>query len=565
MFLRARNFVQNTSERVRRRALQAQQLCVFVLTGVAAHDHAGPAVVVSYLVAALAALLSGLAYCEFVVDQPVAGGAFNMVSSTFGELAGWVVACNMILEYTLSVAAVARGFRAYGATLLGLSPDAGLLHAGPLQLDFSALALVLALSAMLAASTADSAAFNAVVTGMNLVVIAYILCAGLPFGRLENLAPFAPSGARGVFGAASVVFFAFIGFDTVACAAEETRNPARDLPIGIVGSLLACSVLYAGLALTLCLMVPAPDIDMSAPFSTAFLAMVRPDSGAVRRLFLVTSARFVSFGAVTGIVTSLLVSLLGQARIYVVLGREGLLPPSLAELHTRRATPVRATWLTGASAGALALVADLETLATMVSVGALFVFLCVSAGVLWRRYRAPAPASCGVLAAQLISICVLSLGTSLAFTLGAPPWAIAGLAGAWLAAVGGLALRPVHFRPEKFRMPLSPLTPSAAILATVHLLGSLGWPAYARFGGWMVLSVVVYCCYSVHGADAHQRELAQAQRSSASEEDGDDEAARMNTAPRSDALELAATKRPRAPPQDPPGGLGTYAVADSED
>ncbi|KAK9811336.1 hypothetical protein WJX72_002052 [[Myrmecia] bisecta] len=479
---------------------------VFVLTGVAAAEHAGPAVVVSFLVAAFAALLSALSYTEFVVDLPIAGSAFNYISLTFGELAAWVVACNLILEYTLSAAAVARGFSAYMATLLGLHPTDVLIPLGIVKLDIMAFCVTALLAILLAKGTQESSRFNMVVSGSNLLVILFVICAAAPFAHTENLHPFAPFGVRGIFTAASVVFFSFIGFDTVATCAEETRNPAVDLPIGVIGSLLICAAFYVLMCLAICLMMPYSQIDINAPFSTAFLDIQSAADSTAKRGLLNFSARFVSFGAVTGIITSLLGTLIGQARIYVVLGRDCLLPPWLAVIHGERGTPVNATLLTGVTAGLLALLVDLEALAELVSIGTLFVFCMVSAGGLWRRYYAPGATRLAPLALALLSVVGLSIALSASYTFEAPVPVLVVFAVLWLLAAASLAFLPVAFVPTKFAVPLTPFTPALGILATIHLIGSLGWPAYVRFVVWLVVSLVVYALYSVHKAEERDRE-----------------------------------------------------------
>ncbi|KXZ55291.1 hypothetical protein GPECTOR_3g427 [Gonium pectorale] len=297
---------------------------VFVLTGVAARKYAGPAVVLSYALSALTAMLTAFCYAEYAAELPVAGGAFNYVSMTFGEFAAWVTACDLVLEYTLSAAAVAKGFTAYTAALLGVNVKYLRLQASVLTLDVPAAGAVVLMSLILMRSTADSALFNILVTGLNLLLILFVLGAGFPFAKEENYHPFAPFGMRGVFTGASVVFFSFIGFDTVATAAEEVTNPGRDLPIGIVGSLSICTVLYVLMCLAITGMQSYSVIDLDAPFAAAFTAV---GQGWAQRV--------VAAGALTGIITSLLGSLLGQARIYVTLGRQALAPAWLTTCVTQ--------------------------------------------------------------------------------------------------------------------------------------------------------------------------------------------------------------------------------------
>ena len=426
---------------------------MFVLTGVAANTLAGPAVVVSFLLAATCALLAALSYSEFATSLPVAGGAFNYVSVTFGELAAWLCAWNMCLETTLSAAAVARGFTSYTATLFGLSASALQIKAGPLELDPLATGLIALMSLLLAKGTKESSMFNigewrggcscsslaahspcpppppflvvvAVVSGLNIASIVFVLVVGFPRADPANLSPFAPYGARGTFNAAAVVFFSFVGFDYVANAAEEAHNPSRDLPIGIVGSLGGRAAAPAAPAmpcpaepLRFCPSLPRhrhaavlpdgpghrphgallPDrhpspVQRRVPARRHGLGGAHRVGGRGDRCVRVRHPRTTAPQASTpqhtntrlGIVTSCMTGLLGQARLLVVLGRERLLPAWLAEVSPRFGTPVKATLVSGGVAGVLALLLDIEVLADLVSIGTLFVFFAVCAAVVFR-------------------------------------------------------------------------------------------------------------------------------------------------------------------------------------
>ncbi|EFN50706.1 hypothetical protein CHLNCDRAFT_7483, partial [Chlorella variabilis] len=459
---------------------------VFVLSGVAANELAGPAVIVSYLVAGVAALLSALCYAEMAVSLPIAGGAFNYICITFGELAAWTVAWNMCLEITLSAAAVARGFASYLATLFGLAPSALRVSVGPVQLDPAAVLLIALLTAILIKGTRESSLFNIVVSALNLASIMFVLCAGFPKAQPSNLYDhgFAPYGATGVLSGAAVVFFAFI----VANAAEEAKDPAADIPMGIVGSLGIATLLYVLMALCIVMMVPYQQIDVNAPFSAAFLAHS-----------MTWAARVVSLGAVLGIVTSVMTGLLGQSRLLVVLGRERLLPARLAAISERTGTPIQATLLTGAMAAALAFVLDIGVLAELVSIGTLYVFFTVCAGVLYMRFHQRDSGSSPVpVLAALAGLVVTALGFSLSFTFSAPWAAVAAFLGLFLAIMASLKLLPVQHVPQRFQVPLFPFTPALGILFTIYLVCSLGWPAYVRFGAWMVAGLAVYALYGVH-------------------------------------------------------------------
>ncbi|GIL65842.1 hypothetical protein Vafri_19483 [Volvox africanus] len=289
---------------------------------------------------------------------------------------------------------------------------------------------------------------------------------------------------------ASVVFFSFIGFDTVATAAEEVKNPGRDLPIGIVGSLSICTVLYVAMCLVITGMEKFTTIDLDAPFAVAF-----------SKVGMGWAQRVVAAGALTGIITSLLGSLLGQARIYVTLGRQALAPAWLARVHPVRGTPVNATIVTMFTAGFLALFIEIELLAELVSIGTLVVFCSVCSGVLFRRYHVHGSGeSLQPLAWRLGCVVLFSVGFSVSYTEKAHisvPFIFLGL---WLIVTASFLMLPVRYTPQVFRCPGSPFIPSLGMLATLHLIGSLGWPAYVRWIVWFILGTIVYLSYGVHKA-----------------------------------------------------------------
>ena len=323
--------------------------------------------------------------------------------------------------------------------------------------------------------------------------------AGVPFASASNLVPFVTHGAHGIFAAASIVFFTFVGFDVIACAAEETRDPSTDLPVAIMGCLAIAAILYAALALTLCAMVPTPLIDGGAPFPAAFLQHITAASSRVQRGFLIASSRIVSFGALLGIVAALLVTIMGQARVYVVLGRERLLPAWLAGV-TPRGTPARATWITGVTSAVLALLVDLDDLASLVSIGTLFILLCVSAGVLKRRHTPPGGGWAA--AAALVVLTILCVLLSCAITYRVHPGLSAATAAAWGACVAWMWWwLPNAYNPAGFKVWLSPFTPALSMFANIHLIGSLGANAFIRFIILLVAAIAVYALYGVHSAD----------------------------------------------------------------
>ena len=500
---------------------------VFVLTGAAAHDHAGPAVVVSYVLASLTSMVTALCYVEFAVECPVAGSAYNFVAQAFGEFAGYVAGCNLGLELTISAAAVARGWTSYVCTLFRADPDALRVRLGGILLDVPAALLVAAVTVMLARGMRNTARFNAAVTVVSLLVIGFVIVFGFAEVEPRNWSPFAPNGLPGVFSGAGVVFFSFVGFDTVATCAEETKNPGRDLPVGIMGSLGICAGLYALMSLVITGMVPTPEIDVQAPFAAAFR-----DKG------LGWAESVISLGAVAAITTALLSSLMGQPRVYMVMARDGLLPAWIARVHERFGTPLNASAFTGVTTGALALLVDIETLAQLVSIGTLFVFGSVCAGLLARRHtpedgsgRAPA---LWRLAALLVS-CVGVSASYRAMTLergtrgegagaggggegdegafsedsehgseasshaAASACLALAFVGVFASTASFLSL-PRHNAPKRgFETPFVPYLPALGVLATTHLVASLPPAAWIRFLAYFVFTSALYVAYGVAG------------------------------------------------------------------
>ena len=352
---------------------------IFVLTGVIARDTAGPAVVLSYGIAAVAALLSAFAYSEMAVCFPSAGGAYAFASGTFGELVAWTVGADLTLEYALSAAAVARGLTSYAAALFGASAAASLRFPTAVRavtVDPVAGAAVVAACALLAFGVREASWANTAITVAHVALLLFVIGYGLSFFSPANLVPFAPFGAPGVIRGASICFFSFVGVDSVANAAEECRDPNRDLPAGMVGGISVATVLYLLMSLTLVGMLPYATIDPDAPFAVAFSQRgIKWANGVV------------AAGALMGIVTSIVVSLYSQTRLLMVLGRERLLPPAFGRVSARTQTPVVATAVTAMGAGLLALLFDLDVLSELVSLGTLAVYALVCMAVLVRRYR----------------------------------------------------------------------------------------------------------------------------------------------------------------------------------
>ena len=374
---------------------------IFVFTGMAASRHAGPALVLSMLIAALACALAGLCYAELASMIPVAGSAYTYAYATAGEIFAWIIGWDLILEYALSGATVAVGWSGYCVSFLrdlGLhlppaltaAPGAaaqtaeGATVAGVFNLP--AAIIVLLVSALLAAGVRESANTNAVLVVLKVGVLLVFVAAGAAYVRRDHLTPFIPPnlGEFGVFGwsgvlrGAAIMFFAYIGFDAVSTAAQEARNPGRDLPIGILGSLAICTVLYVLVAGVLIGIVPYQRLDVPDPLAVGI--------DATGLLWL---SPVVKISALFGLFSTMLVQLLGQTRIFYSMSRDGLLPPLFSRVHPRWKTPHVSTFLTGAVVAVAAGVLPIRVLGELVSIGTLMAFVLACVGVLILRRTRP--------------------------------------------------------------------------------------------------------------------------------------------------------------------------------
>ncbi|WP_433336354.1 amino acid permease [Spirillospora sp. CA-294931] len=434
---------------------------IFVLTGQVAKDKAGPAVALSFILAAVVCGLAALCYAEFSSTVPVAGSAYTFSYATLGELPAWIIGWDLILELALGAAVVSVGWSGYLASLLdsgGITLPAEISHPPGEEggvVNIPAIVLVLAVTALLVAGVKVSSRVNAVVLTIKLAVVFLVIIAGLFFIKGDNYTPFIPPqkstpevegaaaplmqvlfgitpvsfGWLGIFAAISIVFFAYIGFDIVATAAEEARDPQRDLPIGLIGSLIITALLYAAVSLVVVGMQNYTELSEAAPLADAFKAVGHPGFATV-----------ISFGAVAGLTTVVLILLLGQSRVFFSMSRDGLLPAWLAAVHPRFGTPYRSTIMMGAIVACLAGFIPLAKLAELVNIGTLFAFLVVSIGVMVLRRTRPD-------------------------------------------------------LPRAFRTPLMPLTPILSVLACLFVMMNLPLETWYRFLAWMGIGVLVYLAY----------------------------------------------------------------------
>ena len=356
---------------------------IFVLTGVAAAKYAGPAVPLSFILSGLTCALAGLAYAEFASIVPASGSAYTYAYASLGEFIAFIVGWNLILEYTVTSSAVAVGWSGY---VVGLFASAGLVLPHELVVapeeggifNLPAVLITLFLSFLLVRGTKESVKLNRILVFVKLAAIFLFLVLAAPHVDATNWEPFLPFGYSGVVSGAAIVFFAYIGFDAVATTAEECRNAARDLPVGIIGSLFICTLLYAVVAAVLTGVVPYSMLDTAEP--VAF---------ALRHIGYNVGSAIVAVGAICGITTVLLVLLYGQARIFFAMSRDGMVPANVCKIHRRFHTPYRVTILGAIFVSAIAGVFPIGMIAEMANIGTLSAFLIASIGVMVLRKTEP--------------------------------------------------------------------------------------------------------------------------------------------------------------------------------
>ena len=388
---------------------------IFVLTGKAAHDNAGPALILSFVVSGIACVFAALCYAEFASMVPVAGSAYTYAYATMGELFAWIIGWDLVLEYTVVSATVAHGWSAYFQDFIGIfghhvphplatapfdyDPALGHVVSTGAWFDLPAILITIVIAAILVKGIRESASFNATIVGIKLAIVFFVIVVGAFYVNPANWHPFAPFGLTGLsfFGktvlgqsdsggqplgmlaGAAIIFFAYIGFDSVSTHAEEAKRPHRDVPIGIVTSLFVCTFLYIAVSAVLTGMVRYDRIDINAPVSDAF-----------RQVGLPWAQGIVSLGALAGITSVLLVMMLSQPRVLLAIARDGLLPQSFfGAVHERLRTPWKSTILTGIVVAVLGAFLPLRILAELTNIGTLLAFVMVCVSVLIMRYTNP--------------------------------------------------------------------------------------------------------------------------------------------------------------------------------
>jgi APA family basic amino acid/polyamine antiporter len=387
---------------------------IFVLTGRAAAQYAGPAIVLSFILAGVACAFAGLCYAEFAAMIPVSGSAYTYAYATLGEFIAWIIGWDLILEYLFAASTVAVGWSEYAVSILkdvGIAipaaftsapynhvapPDAGwniwrLFTEGWTNtgavLNVPAMVIVAIITILLVIGIKESANVNNVVVAIKLAVVVLFIVVGAAYINRANWTPFVPPeqssghfGWSGVLRGAGVIFFAYIGFDAVSTAAQESRKPQRDMPIGILGSLAICTVLYIAVSLVLTGIIKYTALDVKAPIAAAIDSIGKP---------VAWLRPIIKIGAIAGLSSVILVMMLGQPRIFYTMSKDGLLPPAFSAVHPRFRTPWLATILTGVIAMVVAGLFPIGLLGELVSIGTLLAFAIVCAGVFVLRFTAP--------------------------------------------------------------------------------------------------------------------------------------------------------------------------------
>jgi APA family basic amino acid/polyamine antiporter len=446
--------------------------------GGAGHPGAGPAIVLSFVLTAIACAFAGLCYAELSSMVPISGSAYTYSYATLGEAVAWIIGWDLMLEYAIGNVAVAiswsgyfqellRGFGVAWPTWLGIShrtatfaseavaeavaagqeplaelgaatmrqaqalADAPRLGGLPVVFDLPAFLIVAMITLVLVRGIRESAGFNSLMVVLKLAIIGFFTLMGSFYVVPDNWTPFAPNGLTGITSAAAIIFFAYIGFDAVSTAAEESRNPQKDMPRAILGSLVICTVIYIAVALVLTGMLPWNQLGTAEPLATAF-----------SNLGLTWPALVISLGAVFATTSVLLVFQLGQPRIFLSMARDGLLPQWAAHIHERFRTPSTATWITGATVAVLAGLGDFNEIVQLTNIGTFFAFVLVCLGVMVLRRRDPD-------------------------------------------------------RPRPFRLPGGDfLVPTLGAVCCAFLMFYLPGTSWWRFVGWLVLGAAVYCGFS---------------------------------------------------------------------
>ena len=447
---------------------------IFVLTGQAAEAHAGPAITISFIIAGLVCALAALCYAELASTIPVAGSAYTYAYATVGEFFAWIIAWDLIVEYLFAGATVAVGWSGYFVGMMAdfgviipaawsqapyLVNDAHQLVATGAILNIPAMAIVAITAAVLIAGITESAIFNNAIVLLKVSVVLLVIVFGFLYVNPANWQPFIPAettdpitgaskyGLGGIFAAAGVIFFAYIGFETISTAAQETKNPQRTLPIGILASLGICTALYILMSLVITGLAPYTMLNVPAPVYVA-VDNVGPQLAWLKPV--------VTIGATVGLASTIMALLYGQSRIFYAMSRDGLLPPIFSKVHPKRRTPWAGTALTAVFAGLMAGLFPIGLLGELVSVGTLLAFAMICGAVIYLRISRPD-------------------------------------------------------LPRAFKTPLVWLVAPGGMLACLYLISSLPAATFVRLVVWLAIGIVVYFGYAYWHSRYHEKTLGAAE------------------------------------------------------
>lgn len=407
---------------------------IFVLTGIVAATHTGPAIVLSYVVAGLACVFVALSYAELAASIGGCGSAYGYAYAGLGEIIAWIIGWDLLLEYGLGISTVAIGWSGYvenALSAIGISlPQA--LAKSPFEggiIDLPAVLIILALAGLLCIGTQESSRFNKIIVLVKMLAIGVFISIALFHVDLNNWQVFMPFGWQGVMTGGALAFFAYIGFDAVSTAAEETIEPQRNLPIGIISSLLICTVIYIIISGLLTLIAPYNTLNVKSPVSEVLLRLNHP-----------IAAGLISAGAIAGLTTVMLVLYYGLSRIFLAISRDGLFPSSFCKLNKKTQTPTRIIISTGLIMALVAGFTPINMVAELVNIGTLAAFVFVCSGVIVLRYTKPD-------------------------------------------------------MPRPFKLAYHPIIPSLGIIFCLYLMISLPLETWIRFGVWMGIGTIIYFVY----------------------------------------------------------------------
>ncbi|MBS2034082.1 amino acid permease [bacterium] len=492
---------------------------IFATTGTAAaggggHVGAGPAIVLSYVLVAIACGFCALCYAEFASVIPIAGSAYTYAYVTLGELAAWIIGWDLILEYAVGNVAVAISWAGYFASFLRgfgihlsdkvMTATTISLHEGHgFALNLPALGIVLLMTVLLVRGVKESINFNNFVVLVKIVVLLFFVALGFAYVDPSNWHDFAPNGWKGIHQAAAVVFFAYIGFDAVSTAAEETENPEKNLPIGMIGSLVICTLLYIAISLVMTGLAPWNQLGTADPMATALeLVQGRPGLSASSLRVLSFSHFVVTIGALFSMTAVLLVFQLGQPRIFFSMARDGLLPRVFAAVHPVYQTPHVTTILTGVLVAVSAAFMDIAIVIDLCNIGTLFAFVIVCAAVMLLRYRDGRKSDSTVRPYDLSANLTVALALLLVFWGFNSPRLSSDQLTAFLCApvalCVGLAYRGLPLASGRpFTAPFAPLTPMFGIISCVYLMMESPSTTWIRFFVWLVVGLAIYFFYGM--------------------------------------------------------------------